>query len=52
MSSRRRRKLILLASILVEPFLMKLRGYPMGGNLVVRCRRVISSRRSGFPACR
>jgi hypothetical protein len=38
-SPRRRRALIFLASILVEPILMKLRGYPIGGNLVVRCRR-------------
>lgn len=39
MSPQRRRVLIFLASILVEPILMKLRGYPIGGNLVVRCRR-------------
>jgi hypothetical protein len=38
-SPRRRRALIFLASILVEPILMKLRGYRIGGNLVVRCRR-------------
>jgi hypothetical protein len=36
---RRRRALILLASILLEPIAMKLRGYPIGGNLVVRCRK-------------
>jgi hypothetical protein len=28
----------LLASALVEPLAMRARGYPMGGNLVVRCR--------------
>jgi hypothetical protein len=39
MPARRRRKSILVASILVEPILMKLRGYPIGGNLVVRCRQ-------------
>jgi hypothetical protein len=37
MTMRRRR--LLLASILVEPLLMKLRGYPIGGNLIVRCRQ-------------
>jgi len=36
--SKRRRRL-LLALALVEPLLLKARGYPMGGNLVVRCRR-------------
>jgi hypothetical protein len=25
--------------MLVEPSLMRLRGYPIGGNIVVRCRR-------------
>jgi hypothetical protein len=30
--------LILGAAALLEPVAMKLRGYPMGGNLVVRCR--------------
>jgi hypothetical protein len=39
-----RRKLRLLrtlgiASIVAEPIAMKLRGYPMGGKLVVRCRQ-------------
>jgi hypothetical protein len=37
-SSRRRRRL-LIAALLLEPLAMKLRGYPIGGNLVVRCRR-------------
>jgi hypothetical protein len=47
----RRRRAVFLASIVVEPILMKLRGYPIGGMLVVRCREAISSRRCGFPAC-
>jgi hypothetical protein len=37
--SRRRRLLILAAAALLEPVAMKLRGYPIGGNLVVRCRK-------------
>jgi hypothetical protein len=37
-SPRRRRKLIALGLFLVEPLAMWLRGYPIGGNLVVRCR--------------
>ena len=37
--SRRRRRLLFVAAALVEPLLMKLRGYPIGGNLAVRCRR-------------
>jgi hypothetical protein len=36
---RRRRRLLILASILAEPLLLKLRGLPLGGNLVVRCRK-------------
>jgi hypothetical protein len=36
---RRRRLLTLGALLLSEPLAMKLRGYPIGGNLVVRCRR-------------
>jgi hypothetical protein len=36
--SRRRRLLIFGAAVLVEPVAMKLRGYRIGGNLVVRCR--------------
>ena len=38
MGSRRRRTL-LLVSLLAEPVAMWLRGYPLGGRLVVRCRR-------------
>jgi hypothetical protein len=37
--SRRRRLGILAAAALLEPVAMKLRGYPIGGNLVVRCRK-------------
>jgi len=37
--SRRRRLLILAAAALLEPVAMKLRGYRIGGNLVVRCRK-------------
>jgi hypothetical protein len=36
--SRRRRRLLILAGFLVEPLAMKLRGLPIGGDLVVRCR--------------
>ena len=36
---RRRRWLIIVALGLLEPVAMWLRGYPIGGNLVVRCRR-------------
>jgi hypothetical protein len=32
-------RLLILAAVLAEPIAMRLRGYPMGGNLVVRCRR-------------
>ena len=35
---RRRRTLIIAAAFLLEPLAMWLRGYPLGGNLVVRCR--------------
>ncbi len=38
-ASRRRRSLIVIAGLLLEPVAMKLRGYRVGGNLVVRCRR-------------
>jgi hypothetical protein len=34
----RRRKLLLLVGVLAEPVVMWARGYPIGGNLVVRCR--------------
>jgi hypothetical protein len=37
--SRRRRTLIILAATLLESVAMWLRGYPVGGNLVVRCRQ-------------
>jgi hypothetical protein len=37
--SRRRRLMILGAAVLLEPVAMRLRGYPMGGKLVVRCRK-------------
>jgi hypothetical protein len=36
---RRRRWLIISAALLLEPVAMKLRGYRIGGNLVVRCRK-------------
>jgi hypothetical protein len=38
-SRRRRRALMFVAAALLEPLAMKLRGYPIGGNLVVRCRQ-------------
>jgi hypothetical protein len=38
-SRRRRRLLILAGAALLEPLAMKLRGYPIGGNLIVRCRK-------------
>jgi hypothetical protein len=31
--------LLLAGGFLVEPLAMKLRGLPIGGNLIVRCRR-------------
>jgi len=34
----RRRRLMLLVGVLAEPLAMWARGYPIGGNLVVRCR--------------
>ena len=37
--SRNRRTLMIVAAVLAEPVVMKLRGYRMGGNVVVRCRR-------------
>jgi hypothetical protein len=38
-SAKRRRLLALgIASVLAEPVAMKLRGYPIGGKLIVRCR--------------
>jgi len=38
-SKRRRRRGLLIAGLLAEPLLMLARGYPIGGNLIVRCRR-------------
>ena len=40
-SQERRRRLWLLgiASVVAEPVAMKLRGYPIGGKLIVRCRK-------------
>lgn len=37
--SKRRRRLLLFAGALAEPLAMRARGYPIGGNLIVRCRR-------------
>ena len=34
----KRRRLLLLAGVLAEPLAMWARGYPIGGNLIVRCR--------------
>jgi hypothetical protein len=34
----KRSRLLLLAGVLAEPLAMWVRGYPMGGNLIVRCR--------------
>jgi hypothetical protein len=39
MASRRRRRWLILAAALAEPVAMKLRGYPLGGKLVVRCHQ-------------
>ncbi len=36
---RRRRKALLLGLFVLEPLSMWLRGYPLGGRLVVRCRQ-------------
>jgi hypothetical protein len=38
-SRRRRRFLIFGAAVLLEPVAMTLRGYRLGGNLVLRCRK-------------
>ncbi len=35
----RRLWLLGIASVVAEPLAMKLRGYPMGGKLIVRCRQ-------------
>jgi hypothetical protein len=37
--SKRRRRLLLIAATLAEPLAMRARGYPIGGNLIVRCRQ-------------
>ena len=37
--SRGRRRLLLVAGVLGETVAMRARGYPIGGNLIVRCRR-------------
>jgi hypothetical protein len=37
--SRRRRFLIIVGALVLEPVAMWLRGYPVAGNLVVRCRQ-------------
>jgi hypothetical protein len=34
----RGRRILILAGLLAEPVAMWVRGYPIGGNLVVRCR--------------
>jgi hypothetical protein len=36
---RRRRWLFVFGGLLIEPIAMKLRGYPVGGRLIVRCRQ-------------
>jgi hypothetical protein len=38
-SRRRRRRLIVLGVVLAETIVMRLHGYPVGGNVIVRCRR-------------
>jgi hypothetical protein len=35
----RRLWLVGIASVVIEPLVMRLRGYPIGGKLIVRCRR-------------
>jgi hypothetical protein len=37
-SQRRRRRLLVGVALLAEPLALKLRGLPLGGNVVVRCR--------------
>lgn len=34
----RRRRLLIAGALLAEPVAMRLRGFPVAGNLVVRCR--------------
>ena len=36
--SSKRRRLLLLAGVLAEPLAMWVRGYPIGGRMIVRCR--------------
>ncbi len=38
-NKRRTLKLLGIAAVVAEPIAMKLRGYPIGGKLVVRCRK-------------
>jgi hypothetical protein len=47
---RRRRKMLLLVLFLLEPVSMWLRGYPIGGRLVVRCRQGHLLRQCGSPS--
>ena len=35
----RRRRLLIAGALLAEPVAMRLRGFPVAGNRVVRCRR-------------
>lgn len=37
--SRRKRALIVIGALLLEPAAMRLRGYRIGGKLIVRCRK-------------
>jgi hypothetical protein len=37
--TRRAKRLLVIAALLAEPIAMWARGYPLGGNLVVRCHR-------------
>lgn len=37
--SKRLRRVLLVGGVAAEALAMKARGYPIGGNLVVRCRR-------------
>jgi hypothetical protein len=39
MKTRSRRRLLVVVLFLLEPLAMKARGYPIGGNLIVRCRQ-------------
>jgi hypothetical protein len=35
----RRRRILIVAGLLVEPIALWLRGYPIGGRVIVRCRQ-------------